>query len=156
MDAVEKIKNLLENEQISYQLLEHNTAYTALEVAEAQHLQGRQMAKAVIVEADRKFVMCVLSAIYKIDLEKLKRTTNSKEIHLANEEQISKLFPGYEIGAMPPFGQLAGLKVYVDKSLEENDSIAFNAGTHTDVIRIRFKDFVRLVNPTFADFGMHI
>lgn len=156
MSASTKIKEILEKEKISYQILEHELAFTALEVAEVQHVPGRRMVKSVIVTAGGKPVMCVLPSTHKIDFEKLKTLLAAKDVQLANEGQVATLFPDFEVGAMPPFGQLAGIKVYVDKSLEENDAIVFNAGTHTDVMRIKFKDFVRFVRPIFADFGVHI
>lgn len=156
MNASTKIKEMLEKEKISYEILEHELAFTALEVAEVQHVPGRRMVKSVIVVANNKPVMCVLSSTHKIDFDKLKDILGVNEVHLANEGQVAAFFPGFEVGAMPPFGQSAGMKVYVDKSLEENDAIVFNAGTHTDVMRIKFKDFVRFVKPNFADFGVHI
>lgn len=156
MSASTKIKEILEREKINYEVLEHEMAFTALEVAEAQHVPGRRMLKSVILIADGRAIMCVLPATHKINFDKLKTYLVVDDLHLASEIQIGRLFPGFEIGAMPPFGHLAGMKVYVDKSLEENDAIVFNAGTHTDVMRIKFKDFVRFVKPVFADFGVHI
>lgn len=156
MTASKKIQELLEKERITYQVLEHDLAFTALEVAEMQHVPGRKVVKSVIVMADNQPLMCVLPSTHKIDFAMLKSLLKVNEVHLADEGMVAKYFPGFEVGAMPPFGQLAGLKVYVDKSLEENDAIVFNAGTHTDVIRIKFKDFVRLTQPVFADFGIHI
>jgi Ala-tRNA(Pro) deacylase len=156
MAASMKIKDLLEKEKIGYQLLEHETAYTAMEIAGSQHVPGRQFVKSVIVNADGKFLMCVLPAIHKVDFEKLKKATGAKEIHLAEEKEFADLFPDYEVGAEPPFGQFYGLKVYVDKILDENEEIVFNAGTHTDLIKIKFRDFLRLANPTIVDFGVHV
>lgn len=156
MGISQTIKNYLEKEKVSYQSLEHDLAYTALETAEAQHVPGRQVVKSVIVSADGKNVMCVLPSIYKIDMEKLKSALKAKEVHLANEKQVATLFPGYELGAEPPFGSQAGLKVFLENVLKENDSIVFNAGTHTDMIRIKMKDYIRLANPTFADFATHM
>lgn len=156
MSVSTRIKKMLENENISYQVLEHELAFTALEVAQAQHVPGRRMVKSVIVIADGKPVMCVLPATHRVDFDKFKGVLGAKDVHLADEAKVAALFPGYEVGAMPPFGQVAGMRVYVDKMLEENDAIVFNAGTHTDVIRIKFKDFVRFVQPEFADFGTHL
>ena len=156
MNASSKIKGYLEKEKIGYQLLEHDVAYSAMEIAGAQHIPGRQFVKSVIVNADGKFVMCVLPAIHLVDLDKLKKVLKAKEVHLANEKEIAKLFPDYEVGAEPPFGELYGLKVFLDKILEENEEIAFNAGTHTDIIKIKFRDFMRLAKPIVAEFGTHI
>lgn len=156
MTVAVKIKELLEKERISYQVMEHERAITALEVAQAQHLPGHQLIKSVIVGADGKWVMCVLPATHKIDFDALKKVLNARDVKLADEKQVAALFPGFDIGAMPPFGQLAGLKVYVDKSLEENESVAFNAGTHTDLLKIKLKDYVKIAQPVFGLFGKHI
>lgn len=156
MSVAVKIKELLEKEKINYQVLEHDPAYTAMEVAQAQHVPGHQMIKSVIVGADGKWIMCVLPATHKIDFDKLKRVLNLKEAVLANEAKVATLFPGFEIGAMPPFSQMGGLKVYLDKSLEENETVAFNAGTHTDVLKIKLKDYMRLAKPVVIDFSKHI
>lgn len=156
MAVATKIKDYLEKEHVGYQLLEHETAFTAQEIAGAQHVPGREVVKTVIVSADDQFVMCVLPAIHRIDFDKLKRILGAKEVHLADEAQIAAIFPDYEVGAEPPFGQASGIKVYADKVLEENEEIVFNGGTHTDLIRIKFKDFMRLAKPTLAEFGSHI
>lgn len=156
MTIAKKIKEMLEQKSITYQVLEHQPAFTALETAQAQHIPGRQVVKSVIVEADGKMMMCILPATHHIDFSRLKQVLRVKEVHLATEKQLAALFPGYEIGAEPPFGQEAHLDIYADKMLEENDSIVFNAGTHTEVIRMKFKDYIALVQPTFADFGVHI
>lgn len=151
-----KVKDYLESKHIGYQLLEHEAAFTAQEIAGAQHLPGRNVVKTVIVNADGQFVMCVLPAVHRIDFSKLKNILKARDVHLAEESEVASLFPDCEVGAEPPFGQVYGLKVYADKILEENEEIAFNAGTHTDMLRIKYKDFVRLVKPTIADFGVHV
>lgn len=156
MSVVMKLKEFLEKEHINYQTLEHNLAYTAPEIAEAQHLPGHQVVKSVVVNADDKWVLCVLPATRRIDFDKLKKALSVKEVYLADEGQVASLFPGYEVGAMPPFGRLAGIPVYADNTLMENDTIAFNAGTHTDMIKIKFKDYMRIAKPAFADFTVHI
>jgi len=154
MSIVNNLKAMLEKEHITYQVLEHNRTITALETAQAQHIPGRQVIKTVIVESDSKLLMCVLPATHKVDFNKLKKVLNAKEVHLAPESTVAKLFPGYELGAEPPFG--SQIPVLIDKILEENDSIVFNAGTHTDMIRIKLRDYLRLVSPKFADIGVHI
>lgn len=156
MSILNKVKEILEKEHIEYEILEHNLAYTALETAQAQHIPGRQLIKTVIVSAGDKDLMCVLPAIYKVDFNKLAKLLNLSEVRLANEGKIALLFPGSDVGAMPPFGQIAGIKTYIDKSLEENESVVFNAGTHTEMVRIKFKDFIKIANPIVADFGIHI
>jgi Ala-tRNA(Pro) deacylase len=156
MTAFSKIKNFLEKSEVSFQSLEHPIAYTSLEIASAQHLPGRQVVKSVIVFVDGQFIMCILPAIHYLDLDKLKATIGAKDIRLAHEDELSKLFPDVELGAEPPFGHFYGLKVIVDKILEEDEEIAFNAGTHTDMIQMKFGDFKRLSQCTSADIGVHI
>lgn len=156
MSVVMKLREFLEREHINYQTLEHNLAYTASEVAEAQHLPGHQVVKSVVVNADGKWILCVLPSTHKIDFEKLKLALSLKEVSLANEGQVASLFPSYEVGAMPPFGRLVGIPVYADNSLLENDAIAFNAGTHTDMVKIKFKDYMRIAKPILCDFTIHV
>jgi Ala-tRNA(Pro) deacylase len=157
MSVMLKLRQLLEKEHISYQTLEHDPAYTALEIAEAQHLPGHNVVKSVIINADgERWVMCVLSSTHIVDFDKFKKAFSFREVSLANEGQIASLFPNCEVGAMPPFGQLARMPVYMDTNLLENEAIAFNAGTHTDLIRIKLKDYIRLEAPIFGDFSVHI
>lgn len=156
MTVSQKIKNYLTKEKVSFEVLEHPLAYTALEIASAQHVPGRKLIKSVIVHVDDKFIMCVLPAIHYLDLDKLKTFLKAKKIELARESEISKIFPEYEVGAEPPFGNLYGLSVVLDKFLEEDEEVTFNAGTHTDMIRLKLKDYVRLVKPLKAEIGVHI
>lgn len=156
MTISHKLRTLLEREGVEFNILEHQPAYTALEIAGAQHVPGRQVIKAVIVKTDGKFVMCVLPAIHYLDLEKLKKILNTNQVVLAKEEEIARLFPDDEVGAEPPFGQLYGLEVIADKILEEDNDIAFNAGSHTEMIQMKFHDYQRLVKPTVAEIGIHI
>lgn len=156
MTISSKIKSFLDNSKVGYQILEHPVAYTALEVAGSQHIPGRQVAKCVIVNADGEFWMCVLPSIHFIDFDKLKAFTGAKELRLANEAELSRLFPDVELGAEPPFGHLYGLKVIIDKALEEDETIAFNAGTHTDMIQMKFDDFQRLSHCISGEIGVHI
>lgn len=156
MTVPKKIKEYLDKERVAYEHLEHDRAFTATEVAGAQHVPGRQMVKCVIVKADDQFVMCLLPAIHYLDLDKFKIAIHAREVRLANEEEMIKLFPECETGSEPPFGALFGIKVYADKFLEEDNDVAFNAGTHTDVIKMKFQDFQRLVQPVFIEIGVHI
>lgn len=156
MAMSQNLKKYLDKENVSYEAIEHKVDYTAQEIAGSLHVPGKQMVKSVIVKVNGEFIMCVLPSIHLIDFEKLKNITNSKDVQLAEENEIAKLFPDYEIGTEPPFGQLYGLKVYADKILQEDDEIVFNAGTHTDVVRMKLNDYMRLTNPIVADIGTHI
>lgn len=156
MSIAKKLKEYLEKQNVDYSHSQHETAYTAQEIAGVQHIPGKQFVKTVLVKADGKSILCVLSANHMIDFGKLKALLQSKDVELADETEIATLFPDYEIGAMPPFGHLQGLPVYADRFLEDDDEIVFNAGTHTDVIKIKLADFKRLEKPKMGDFGIHI
>lgn len=156
MPIAEKVKQYLDEKHVGYQILQHSLAYTAMETAGAQHVPGKQMIKSVIVRADGKFLMCVLSSNHMINFDKLKKIANCQDIYLATEEEIQKLFPEFEIGAEPPFGELFGLEVFVDRAVSENEEIVFNAGTHTDAVKIKYSDFAHLTRSKEANFGVHI
>jgi Ala-tRNA(Pro) deacylase len=149
---VKKLKEFLDREKIKYVSIIHSTAYTAQEVAASAHITGKELAKTVIVELDGKMAMAVLPANRKIVLQDLREITGSDEVKVASEEEFREKFPGCETGAMPPFGNLYGMDVYLAESLRSNAEIAFNAGSHTEVIRMAFNDFERLVRPKVVSF----
>lgn len=156
MSASKKIIKFLESNDVAFSVAEHPLAYTAAEVAGKQHVPGKQMIKSVIVKANGEYIMCVLPAIHLIDFEKLKKLIGNKEIMLAKEEELGALFPEYELGAEPPFGSMHGIKVFADKLLETDDEIVFNAGTHTNVIRMKYDAYKKLEKPTIGEIGTHI
>ncbi|MBZ5678420.1 MAG: YbaK/EbsC family protein [Acidobacteriia bacterium] len=131
----------------------HSAAYTALEIASLAHIHGDEFAKTVIAKIDGTLVMAVLPASYHVDLSLLKAAAKGKKIALASETDFRDRFPGCETGAMPPFGQLYGMPVFVDESLTRDKEIAFNAGTHQELIRLSYEDFARLVKPNVAQFS---
>ena len=147
-----KLKEFLDKEKVKYVNIMHSTAYTAQEVAASAHVTGREFAKTVIVELDGQMAMAVLPANRKIVLQDLRELTGSDQVKFASEEQFRQRFPECETGAMPPFGNLYGMEVYVSESLTQNEEIAFNAGSHTEIIRMRFADFERLVQPKVVSF----
>ena len=149
---VKKLKEFLDQEKIKYVSIMHSTAYTAQEVAASAHVTGRELAKTVIVELDGKMAMAVLPANRKIVLQDLREVTGSDQVKFASEDEFNKKFPDCETGAMPPFGNLYGMEVYVAESLTDNDEIAFNAGSHTEIIKLAYKDFQRLVQPKVLSF----
>lgn len=146
------LKEFLDKEKIKYVSIMHSTAYTAQEVAASAHITGRELAKTVIVQLDGQMAMAVLPANRKIVLQDLREVTGSDQVKFASEEQFREKFPECETGAMPPFGNLYGMEVFLAESLAQNDEIAFNAGTHTEVIRMKFDDFERLVQPKAVSF----
>src|SRR5437867_9011376 len=149
---VRKLKEFLDREKVKYVSIIHSTAYTAQEVAASAHITGRELAKTVIVQLDGKTAMAVLPANCKIVLQDLREVTGSDQVKFASEEQFKEKFPDCETGAMPPFGNLYGMDVYVAAGLAENDEIAFNAGSHTEVIKMAYRDFERLVKPKVVRF----
>ena len=149
---VRKLKEFLDRENVKYVSIIHSTAYTAQEVAASAHITGKELAKTVIVELDGKMAMAVLPANRKIVLQDLREVTGSDEVKFASEEEFKNKFPDCETGAMPPFGNLYWMDVYVAEALTRNDEIAFNAGSHTEIIRLRFHDFERLVQPRVVSF----
>lgn len=156
MTASKKIIQFLEDQGVQFELLEHPAAYTAQEVAGKQHVPGKEMVKSVIVKIDGKVIMCVLPAIHLVDFDSLKKLVGGEDIRLATEQEIANIFPDYEVGAEPPFGHLYDLDVYVDQFLKEDEYILFNAGTHTDLVKMKFADYLTLANPKLAEFGVHI
>jgi Ala-tRNA(Pro) deacylase len=116
-------------------------------------VRGRELAKSTVVKVDGRFGLAVLPAPLRVDLEALRRLTGANSVSLASELEFQGLFPGCEVGAMPPFGNLYGLPVWADEALRKDPVIVFNAGTHREVIRMSFADFARLVKPTIGDFS---
>ena len=149
---VKKLKAFLDQEKIKYVSIVHSPAYTAQEVAASAHITGRELAKTVIVQLDGQMAMAVLPANRKIILQDLREVTGADQVKFVPEDKFKKLFPDCETGAMPPFGNLYGMEVFMAASLTENDTIAFNAGSHTEVIKLAFKDFERLVHPNVLSF----
>jgi Ala-tRNA(Pro) deacylase len=151
---VQKLKDLLDREGIKYITISHSPAYTAMEVAATAHIPGKEMAKTVIVKLDGKMAMLVLPASRMVDLDLIEKLTGSNSVALATESEFKDAFPGCEIGAMPPFGNLYGMNVFVAESLTKDEEIAFNAGSHTELIRLAYADFERLVQPRVARFAV--
>jgi len=143
----QKVKEFLEENHVKYVSISHSTAYTAQEVAASAHIPGKEMAKTVMVKINGRMAMAVLPANYQIDFDKLKKLAGTQDVELASEEEFKYLFPDCEIGAMPPFGNLYDMPVYVAASLTEDDEIDFNAGTHRELIKIKYKDYEGIVKP---------
>ena len=133
-----KIKDFLDQSNIKYVTITHSLAYTAQEIAASAHIKGKGFA---------------LPASYKIDFDKLKAGLGNTDVRLANEQEFKDKFPGCEVGAMPPFGNLYDMETYIAASLVEDEEFAFNAGTHTEVIRMDYNDYERLVNPKIIRFA---
>jgi Ala-tRNA(Pro) deacylase len=156
MSIARRVKDYLEQNKVPYTHCTHRLAYTAQEVAAAQHVPGREMAKTIILKTDSQFAMLVLPAVMKIEMKTLRDELPFAHLELATEKEFAELFPDSEVGAMAPFGNLYGLPVYVDKSLAEDTEIVFNAGTHVDTIRIKYADFIRLTQPVIVDAAIRL
>lgn len=152
MKCRERLESYLRQQQVDFEVREHRTAFTAQEVAETEHIPGKLVAKTVVMWADGQLILLVLPATFQVDLERLNAAIGAKATRLAHEPEFANAFPDCEIGAMPPFGNLYDLPVYVDKSLTEDETIVFPAGTHTETMSLRYEDFERLVKPTVAEF----
>lgn len=156
MAISQRLKALLDGARVRYTTARHPVAYTAQEIAAAQHVPGRQLAKSVLVKTDRGPVLAVLPAIHLIDLKKLKAVAAAKTVSIAKEADIRQRFPDVEVGAMSPFGNLYEVPVVADKAWGEADEIVFNGGSHTETIKMRYRDFATLVKPTVGAFGRSI
>jgi Ala-tRNA(Pro) deacylase len=151
-NATEKLKQFLDKEHVRYTTLAHSPSYTAQEIAALAHVSGKELAKTVMVDLDGRIAMAVLPADQKVALSELREAAGVSKARFATEDEFKGLFPDCETGAMPPFGNLYGMDVYVAAPLTEDEEIAFNAGSHTQLMRIPYRDFERLVHPKVADF----
>ena len=142
-----KVRTFLDQHHVKYVVISHSKAYTAQGIAAIAHIRGQELAKTVIVKLDGALAMAVLPASYQVDLLALKKVVGVKDAALASEREFKQHFPDCETGAMPPFGNLYGVPVYVDQTLTRDREIAFNAGTHLELIRMEYEDFDRLVEP---------
>lgn len=152
MSISQKLKTYLDCERVHYDVLPHTESYRASTIAQILHAPEKEMAKVVIVKVDERFVMMVLPASWNVDLHRLREVLVTNHVRLATEDELKGLFPDCEVGAMPPFGILYGLPVYVDRSLTEDEQIIFEAGTHSEAIRMRYWDFAALVFPVVTEF----
>lgn len=156
MSIAKRVKDCLEENRVPYTHCTHRLAYTAQEVAAAQHVPGREMAKTLVLKTDSQFAMVVLPAVMKLNMKTLRDELPFGHVELATEAEFASLFPDSELGAMAPFGNLYNMPVYVDKSLAEDQEIVFNAGTHVDTIRMKYADLERLVQPKTINAGIRL
>lgn len=156
MAISERLRAFLNASKVKYTVVKHPVVYTAQEIAAAQHVPGRQLAKCVLINTDRGPALSVLSAIHLIDLKKLKTVLNAKTLTIAKEADIKQYFPDVEVGAMSPFGNLYQVPVVVDRLLGESEDIVFNAGSHTETIKMRYRDVATLIKPKIGQFGKPI
>jgi len=146
----------LKKNNIIYNIIKHQEAYTAQEIAEAIHVSGKNLAKVVMVKAKERYIMTVMPASCRIDFRKLKDVLRETDLRLASEEEFKTVFPDCEAGAEPPFGNLYNIETYVDKSLTEDDQIFFNAGNHYETVVMDYADYDKIVRPRVAEFAEHL
>jgi len=142
-----QLKEFLDENRVKYVVISHSVAYTAAGIAALTHIPGKELAKTVIVKIDGALAMAVVSASQHVDLAGLQAATGASTVTLATEDEFKTRFPGCEVGAMPPFGNLYGMTVFADENLAHDKDIAFNAGSHRELMRIAWEDFSRLVQP---------
>jgi len=142
-----RLKRFLDSYSIRYVVISHSVAYTAGAIAALTHIPGKEVAKTVIVKVDDALAMAVVSASQHVDLGLLKAATQAKTVRLAVEDEFKNRFPDCEVGAMPPFGNLYGMNVFVDEVLSHDKEIVFNAGSHRELVRLAWQDFEKLVQP---------
>jgi Ala-tRNA(Pro) deacylase len=142
-----RIQDFLQRQHTRYELIHHSRTLTAQETAASAHIRGQTLAKTVMVNLDGCLAMVVVPASRRVHFGRLCRETGAQTAELATESEFRELFPDCEVGAMPPFGNLYGIEVYVDESLVSDADIAFNAGTHTEIVRMPYSEFERLVAP---------
>jgi Ala-tRNA(Pro) deacylase len=149
---IQMLKEFLDREGVKYVSIRHSLAYTAQEIAASAHIPGTELAKTVVVRLGGRTVLAVLPASRWVDFAALNSHAGTGDARLATEQEFRDMFPDCELGAMPPFGNLYGLDVFVSKRLAEDEEIAFNACSHTELIRLAYRDFERLVKPKVMDF----
>jgi len=154
--SIQKLRELLDQEKVKYVTITHSPAFTAQEIAAVAHVPGKEMAKAVMVKIDGEMAMVVLPASMKVDFGRLLDATGAQEVELAHENEFKDLFPDCALGAMPPFGNLFGVRTLVAEELTEDEEIAFNAGSMTELIKLRYSDYARTVQPWLLPFRITV
>ncbi len=153
MKCRERLEQYLRENGAGFEVMTHSQAFTMQEVAAALHLPGNQVAKVVMVKADDKMAMLVLPAPYRLNTDKAGKLLGVKKVRLADEKEFTDLFPDCATGAMPPFGNLYDIPVYVDQALAEEPDIVFRIGTHRETMKVAYADFARLAQPTVGEFA---
>jgi Ala-tRNA(Pro) deacylase len=153
MQCKEKMETYLHEHQVAFQEQQHQPEFSALRIAESEHVSSKHVAKTVIMLVDGQMMCFVLPATYQVDLEKVRAILGAKEVRLAQETEFALQFPDCAIGSMPPFGNLYGMPVYVDNSLAAEETIIFPVGTYTDTMSLKFSDFNNLVHPHIMMFA---
>ena len=147
------LQTYLDEHGVNYRLSRHQAAYTSQDLAASEHVSGKKVIKPVVVRADGEWIMCALPASYRIDLQELKSQLRAEDVMLADEQTLQRLFPECELGAEPPIGTIFGMPTLMDESLTADDTVMFQAGTHTDAVTMSLAEYRRLANAEIAHFG---
>lgn len=156
MKCRERMEQYLRENSVPFETMTHTQAYTMPEVAAALHVPGEQVAKVVVVKADGKMVMLVIPTSHRLNFAQVRALLDAKKVSLAKEEEFAELFPDCATGAMPPFGNLYNVPVYVDQALAGKTNIIFRVGTHRHTMKVAYADFARLAGPTVGEFAEHL
>ncbi|NIM48554.1 MAG: deacylase [Gemmatimonadales bacterium] len=152
--TVSRLRDFLDENNVRYVTISHSPAYTSQKTAASAHVPGKELAKTVMVKVDGSMAMAVLPGPLQVDFSRLKKGVGAKKVVLATEDEFRDKFPECEVGAMPPFGNLYDMPVYVSEELAQDEEIAFNAGSHTELIKMAYEDFERLVKPKLLQFAV--
>lgn len=147
-----RVVTFLKDNQIEHQLYQHRPVYTSEEAAKVRGTKIKQGAKALVMLADKKPVLLVLSAAQKVDTAKFKKLFGFKDLRMGKAPEVKEI-TGVEIGAVPPLGNLMNLETFVDRGLGENKEIAYSAGSPSRSAKMSYQDFRRLVKPQVGQFA---
>jgi len=153
MSIPRRIRDYLDSQKAPYEWLPHPQAFTAQEVAHSLHVSGKRLAKTVILNADGRLVMAVLPASHRLIMPELKAALEVRRLEMLPESELAKIFPDCDLGAIPPFGNLYGIEMWVDRTVEESGELVFTAGTHVDAVRMKYSDYAELVKPHVGRFS---
>lgn len=156
MGCKEDLEKYLKDNKVKFEEIVHPEVYTAQEIAAAEHVPGGELAKVVMVKAGDEMAMLVLSASHRVDFPKAKTLLGKKDVKLASENEFQDLFPECEVGAMPPFGAMFDVPVYVDSGLSQAEEIVFQAGTHVHTLKMKYGDYEKLAKPKVGEFAVHL
>jgi|YelNatPaOPRAMG01_1025707.scaffolds.fasta_scaffold48214_2 Ala-tRNA(Pro) deacylase len=153
MSMSQRLQEYLESNNVRFELLPHYAAFPAQKTAQSLHVSGKHFAKAVVLRADDRLVMAVLPASHRLNLHDLRQELEVRRLEMVPEAELENICSDCELGAFPPFGHFYGMETWIDRSLAKSEEIVFNAGTHTEAIRMKYADYVKLVNPKMASFA---
>jgi Ala-tRNA(Pro) deacylase len=153
MAIPQRIRDYLDSQNVPYEVLHHSQAFTAQEVAHSLHVSGKNCVKAVMLKGDDKRALAVIPASHRIDIQELRAALEVSRLDILPESELVGAFPDCDLGAVPPFGNLYGIAVWVDRAVADSEEILFCAGTHEDCIRMRYSDFSKLALPRLGRFS---